>query len=184
MTISYDLILLIVESMAPTQRFIVSNALGLKNVKERCILMIPQLSPDSASRRGLTDILDFWKKRASMPAYTCRGIDQASAAGYVHVLEWWRNSGRECKSSSRSMEWASHGGHLQVLEWFLTHLPAYFIEADHREALFLASCAGQIHILLWWERNVDSSKIRYNADAVFSAKRAGHNSVVKWWNKF
>jgi len=72
-------------------------ALGRYDIMKQLIPLVDSYSMDSASRRGLISLLDWWKASGLELHWSKLAMDEASRNGHVSVLEWWKKSGLKLK---------------------------------------------------------------------------------------
>src|SRR5947209_6461671 len=127
--------------LPPVQCFRCTVALRLLHARDQCMTGDrPQLGMDEASKRGLLELLGWWRNAAAkrVEAPTC-----ANQSGDVAVLQWW-NSSLEIEWSSLAMDLASFKGHISVLRWWVnSDIPERELKWTNR-AMDWASDGGHV----------------------------------------
>ncbi|KAJ3040159.1 hypothetical protein HDV00_011379 [Rhizophlyctis rosea] len=101
---------------------ILSVLYDFHSLRDYTIPLLPFASLDHASRKGQTELLDWWAAKREKgildPHWSCEALDFASREGHVEVLKWWKNSFlRPLEYEHRAFVMALENGHMPVLEW-------------------------------------------------------------------
>ncbi|KAJ3018191.1 hypothetical protein HKX48_003053 [Thoreauomyces humboldtii] len=157
---------------------------------------------DSASQRGLIDLLDHWKARngtythvafdwAASPdvmewwiasglpiVYTDCGIDNCLKEDRIPVLDWWATRGKEL---GLEIKYTHHAIDLcrdvKVLDWWAANGTTMggFSHTDRA----MNECQGdEIHVLDWWVSNRDRVELKF---CQFIASHPLDDEVAEWW---
>ncbi|KAI8804114.1 hypothetical protein BJ742DRAFT_776596 [Cladochytrium replicatum] len=142
---------------------------------------------DSASSRGLVDILEWWRMSGLHLKYTRVGMDVevredwckcltasmnfASRNGHLQVLEWWMRSGLRMRWDNLAMD---HASGIEVLEWWRTS----GLELSWTS---FAIDVATLEVLEWWRTS--GLELRWTSRAFDLASTSGLLERLEWWQE-
>ncbi|KAJ3286918.1 hypothetical protein HK104_008840 [Borealophlyctis nickersoniae] len=162
--------------LAPIQRFRLAVQFRFHRLRNKTIPLLKQATPDRASERGQTALLDWWRSQRLLQMEWSEFATN-SAGGNGHIA-WWKQSGLQMKWSEFAMDWASRRGHVEVFQWWRDRgLEMRWSPT----AVDYASTNEHTDVLQWW---IDSGlEMKWSEKAMDTASMNGHVAVLQWWKE-
>ena len=157
---------------------------------KQLIPLVPKCSIDSASKRGLISLLNYWKthftndnndhSNTHKTHYSVQAIDRASEAGHISILDWWLNeSGWELRYTENAID---HCTDIPTLEWWISHSIQFCGSLQlkySKKALDRLSEYGHIKVLNFWIHS--GLTLLWSDQAINMAASNNQISVLNWW---